>query len=105
GANRLGASALMQGLADGYFIIPHTIGDYLAKLSSPQGARDLTNLREFQEAKAQATQTTTRLLNIKGKKSVDDFHKQLGRLLWDKCGMARNEKGLKEALIKITQIR
>jgi succinate dehydrogenase / fumarate reductase flavoprotein subunit len=102
GANRLGASALMQGLADGYFIIPYTIGDYLAK-GNPQG--DITGSAEFQESQAQVTQKLNRLLNIKGKRTVDEFHRELGRLMWNNCGMARNEKGLKEALVKIPQIR
>jgi succinate dehydrogenase / fumarate reductase flavoprotein subunit len=103
GANRLGASALMQGLADGYFIIPYTIGNYLA--SCQPVADQVTMLPEFQEALAQAKHRIHRLMSIKGRRSVDDFHKQIGRLLWDKCGMARNEKGLKEALSSIPAIR
>lgn len=102
GANRLGASALMQGLADGYFILPYTIGDYLAQntfhhigASHPAVAEALNNVTQF----------TQRLLNIKGTRSVDSIHRELGRLLWDYCGMARNKKGLEHALSKIPQIR
>ncbi|MBI5093093.1 MAG: fumarate reductase/succinate dehydrogenase flavoprotein subunit [Candidatus Hydrogenedentes bacterium] len=102
GANRLGASALMQGLADGYFVIPYTIGHYLAstKLETVGAAHP-----EFAAAEAQAAEMTNKLLNIKGKRTVDDFHRELGLLLWNKCGMARNDKGLKEALRQIPAIR
>lgn len=102
GANRLGASALMQGLADGYFIIPYTIGDYLAGAGF---GRTETKLPEFQDAEKQAKDRTNRLLTIKGKRTVDEFHRELGRLMWDKCGMSRSEKGLKEALDRIPAIR
>lgn len=102
GANRLGASALMQGLADGYFILPYTIGDYLAE--QPLG-RPGTNHPEFQELRRQAEKKTLGLLGINGRKTVDEFHRELGRLLWDHCGMSRSEKGLREALSKIPQIR
>ena len=103
GANRLGASALMQGLADGYFILPYTIGDYLAK-NKPidTGFSDHT---EFRKCESDTKACINKLLSIRGKRSVDDFHRQLGRLLWDQCGMARNAKGLKEALGQISQIR
>lgn len=103
GANRLGASALMQGLADGYFIIPYTIGDYLAQ-TTPAGM-DLTSFPAFREAEGQVVQKVSRLLAAKGKRTADDFHKQLGKLLWDKCGMARNEAGLRQALNQIPAIR
>lgn len=102
GANRLGASALMQGLADGYFILPYTIGDYLSGHKTDKLTPD-TN--EFKESEKQTREKTNRLLTIKGKRTVDEFHRELGKLLWDKCGMARNEKGLKEALDRIPQIR
>ena len=102
GANRLGASALMQGLADGYFILPYTIGDYLAK-NSPRG--DQCTDREFETCELQAQQKIDHLLSIQGKRTVDDFHKELGHWLWDKCGMSRNEQGLNEALKKIVDIR
>lgn len=102
GANRLGASALMQGLADGYFVLPYTIGDYLA--TRPFGQIKGT-LAEFKEAEKQMKERINYLLNIKGKRTVDDFHRQLGKLLWNKCGMARNEAGLKEALKEILKIR
>lgn len=102
GANRLGASALMQGLADGYFIIPYTIGDYLAALKSPAVKIDH---EEFSKAESELTDLTNKLLSIKGKRTVDDFHKTLGRIMWDKVGMARNEKGLKEAIQEIKDLR
>lgn len=103
GANRLGASALMQGLADGYFIIPYTIGDYLAQITPLN--TDISDTSAFEEVEGQVLQKIQRLLSAKGKRSPDDFHKQLGRLLWDKCGMARNDKGLHEALNEIPSIR
>ena len=102
GANRLGASALMQGLADGYFVAPYTLGGYIA--SQKLGKVD-TSHPAFKEAEAQVDSTLKRLLSIKGKRTVNDFHKQLGKLLWEKCGMGRNEKGLTEALEKIPALR
>lgn len=102
GANRLGASALMQGLADGYFVIPYTIGDYFA--TNKFEKIDL-NHPEFEKGMAYAKDKYTRLLNINGKSSVDSFHKRLGKVMWDKVGMARNEKGLKEAIAEIREIR
>jgi len=102
GANRLGASALMQGLADGYFIIPYTIGNYLAQV----GARNNdTGRSEFKEAEDDATARLNKLLSVKGKRSVDSFHRELGHLMIDKVGMARNEKGLTEALRRVPEIR
>ncbi|MEO7934040.1 MAG: fumarate reductase/succinate dehydrogenase flavoprotein subunit [Chthoniobacterales bacterium] len=102
GANRLGASALMQGLADGYFVVPYTIGNYL----SEHGSKKVTTEHpEFQKAVADVKLRTAQLLNIKGKRSPDSFHRQLGLLLWDKCGMGRTEAGLKEALAEIPNIR
>jgi succinate dehydrogenase / fumarate reductase flavoprotein subunit len=103
GANRLGASALMQGLADGYFVIPYTIGNYLAdEIRTPKID---TNQREFVEAEKVVTDRINHFINVKGKHSVDYFHKQLGKIMWDKCGMARNEKGLKEAIQEIRALR
>src|SRR6059036_858537 len=99
GANRLGASALMQGLADGYFILPYTIGDYLAKNKPADGK--LKEHAEFKKCESDIKAQINQLLSIKGKRTVDDFHRQLGKLLWDKCGMARNEAGLKEVLKQI----
>lgn len=95
GANRLGASALMQGLADGYFVIPYTIGDYLATI----GWNDKvgTDHPAFKEAMDGVNERVTKLLNIKGKKTVDEFHRELGHAMWEYCGMARNEEGLKKA--------
>ncbi len=102
GANRLGASALMQGLADGYFIIPNTIGGYLAQGGFSAVATDHA---EFKGCLESATERIRQLLRIRGKRTVDDFHRELGLLMWDKCGMSRNEKGLREALQKIPEIR
>ncbi len=102
GANRLGASALMQGLADGYFVIPYTIGGYLADLK-----RDnvYENHPAFKEAADSVKESVKKLLSIKGKKTVDELHRELGQVMWDNVGMARNEKGLKEAISKIKEIR
>jgi succinate dehydrogenase / fumarate reductase flavoprotein subunit len=102
GANRLGASALMQGLADGYFIIPYTIGDYLARTSY-----DKTPVSHdaFKEAENGVRESVTRLLNIKGNKTVDELHKELGKVMWDYCGMSRNEEGLRKAKGLVKEIR
>jgi succinate dehydrogenase / fumarate reductase, flavoprotein subunit len=102
GANRLGASALMQGLADGYFILPHTIGDYLVQAKLPKVD---AGHAAFQEAEAEVCEKINRLLAIKGKRTVDSIHRELGRLLWDYCGMARNATGLKDALRRIPELR
>ncbi len=102
GANRLGASALMQGLADGYFVAPYTIGDYLAKGGFAPVTEDHPDAIE---AKNAAAGRINALLAVNGKRTVDDFHKELGLLMWDKCGMSRSEAGLKEALKRIPEIR
>jgi succinate dehydrogenase / fumarate reductase flavoprotein subunit len=102
GANRLGASALMQGLADGYFIIPYTIGNYLATAKPATVAADAPAAKE---AVANATAITKKLLNGNGKRTVDSFHRELGKIVWDNCGMARNEAGLKKALAQIPSLR
>jgi succinate dehydrogenase / fumarate reductase, flavoprotein subunit len=102
GANRLGASALMQGLADGYFILPYTIGNYFA---STKQAKVPTSHPEFKRSEEELKRRIGKLLSIEGKRSVASFHRELGKLLWDKCGMARNEKGLKEALQRIPALR
>ena len=102
GANRLGASALMQGLADGYFILPNTINDYLASGTLSKVA---TDHEAFAQAEAAAQEKLDRLLAVQGSRTVDDFHKELGHLLWENCGMARNEKALREALEEIPRIR
>jgi succinate dehydrogenase / fumarate reductase flavoprotein subunit len=102
GANRLGASALMQGLADGYFILPSTIGDYLATAKLAKLDAGHPECRLVQE---EATVLTRRLLEIKGKRTVDSFHRELGRLMWDQCGMARNAAGLRDALARIPALR
>lgn len=102
GANRLGASALMQGLADGYFVLPYTVGDYIAntkldKVTSEQDA--------FKAAKDGVEKEISRMMSIRGGRSVESLHKELGRVMWDHCGMARNEEGLKKALELIPKIR
>jgi succinate dehydrogenase / fumarate reductase flavoprotein subunit len=102
GANRLGASALMQGLADGYFIIPYTMGDYLAGAELPKVGTDHP---AFKEAEAEVKNQITRLLSIKGKKTVLEFHRELGKIMWDYVGMSRNEAGLKHALEAIPKLR
>ncbi len=102
GANRLGASALMQGLADGYFVLPYTIGDYLARGGYEPIAADGGNCRET-EAQVQAD--LKRLLDSNGKRTVDSFHRQLGRIVWENCGMARNEAGLQRAIGEIQSLR
>ena len=103
GANRLGASALMQGLADGYFILPYTIGDYLAnEIMVPKID---TNKPEFEAAEKSVSGRIEKLFNIKGKKTVDYFHKKLGQIMWDNVGMARNAEGLKNAIAEIKKIR
>jgi succinate dehydrogenase / fumarate reductase flavoprotein subunit len=102
GANRLGASALMQGLADGYFVIPYTIGHYLAGVTPGKVKADHD---EFKKSEEDVKQRVHKLLSIDGKRTVDDFHRQLGRLMWEECGMARNEEGLKKALEEIPKIR
>jgi succinate dehydrogenase / fumarate reductase, flavoprotein subunit len=102
GANRLGASALMQGLADGYFILPYTIGNYLASA----GPRPVDAGRaEVREVEASVAGRAKKLLGIKGKRTVDDFHRALGRIIWEYCGMARNRKGLETALQKLPALR
>jgi succinate dehydrogenase / fumarate reductase, flavoprotein subunit len=103
GANRLGASALMQGLADGYFVLPYTIGDYLSK--EIRTGKIPTDTKEFEEAEKEVTERINYFVNNKGSKSADYFHKKLGKIMWEKVGMARNEKGLKEAMAEIKAIR
>ena len=103
GANRLGASALMQGLADGYFVIPYTIGDYLA--GQKPGSRPSTDRAEFKAAEENVTAMTRRLLSIKGKQPVSHFHKRLGKIVWEFCGMARTKEGLEKALKLIPELR
>jgi succinate dehydrogenase / fumarate reductase flavoprotein subunit len=102
GANRLGASALMQGLADGYFVAPYTIGNYFATAKTP---KPNPSQPEFKQGIADAEALTRKFLNINGKRTVNSFHKELGMLVWDKCGMARNELQLTELLAKIPNIR
>jgi succinate dehydrogenase / fumarate reductase flavoprotein subunit len=102
GANRLGASALMQGLADGYFILPYTIGDYFATARS---AKPATTHPEFRRVEEEVEARTHKFLSIKGRRTVTEFHRELGRMMWDKCGMARNEAGLSELLERIPALR
>jgi len=102
GANRLGASALMQGLADGYFIAPATVGDYLAR----EGANTITTESQgFKSTETEVNQKIKRLLNIKGERTPDSFHRELGKLVWAHCGMGRNEAGLKQALEELPKLR
>ena len=103
GANRLGASALMQGLADGYFVLPYTIGDYLA--ADIRTGKIPTNTPEFDEAERVVKERLAHFINNKGTHSVDYFHKKLGKVMWDKVGMARNAEGLKQAIKEIREIR
>jgi succinate dehydrogenase / fumarate reductase flavoprotein subunit len=102
GANRLGASALMQGLADGYFVAPYTLGNYFA---TAKQAKPRTDQPEFKKAASDMQELTKKLLAINGKRTVNSFHKELGTMVWEKCGMARNEKGLKELLAQIPALR
>ena len=102
GANRLGASALMQGLADGYFVIPYTIGDYLATRTPNQVD---TNHESFRATEEEVNSRTKKFFQIKGSQTVDSFHKKLGRIMWDECGMSRRKEGLDEALSKIPRLR
>uniref|UniRef100_UPI0040488EE3 fumarate reductase/succinate dehydrogenase flavoprotein subunit n=1 Tax=Polaribacter sp. TaxID=1920175 RepID=UPI0040488EE3 len=103
GANRLGASALMQGLADGYFVLPYTIGDYLS--NDIRTGKISTDLPEFEAAEKEVQARIDFFINNKGTKSVDYFHKRLGKVMWDKVGMSRNAEGLKEAMAEIKEIR
>jgi succinate dehydrogenase / fumarate reductase flavoprotein subunit len=103
GANRLGASALMQGLADGYFVIPYTIGDYLA--GQKPGSRPSPDAPEFKEAEANVRAMTQRLLGAKGTQPVSHFHKRLGQIMWNYCGMARTKEGLQKALQELPKLR
>src|SRR5579872_5228961 len=102
GANRLGASALMQGLSDGYFVLPYTVGDYVAKnkLEKVDGGAP-----EVRSAEAEVADLTKRLLSIKGKRTVDSFHRELGKIMWEDCGMARNAGGLEKAIGQIRELR
>jgi len=102
GANRLGASALMQGLADGYFILPYTLGHYFVTSREPKPSADHAS---FRAVEAEVAARTARLLAAKGKRTVTSFHRELGRLLWNHCGMARHEAGLQEALRRIPALR
>lgn len=103
GANRLGASALMQGLADGYFVIPYTIGHYFA--SAKPKKITTTDHEAFKQAESEVTDRIKRLLSIKGKRTVDSFHRELGTMMWERCGMARNEAGLQKNLTEIPALR
>jgi succinate dehydrogenase / fumarate reductase flavoprotein subunit len=102
GANRLGASALMQGLADGYFILPYTLPNYLA---GQMGKRPSADSPEFQQAESEVRVRIKKILDVDGKRSLDSIHRELGLLLWDKCGMSRHSRGLREALAKIPELR
>jgi succinate dehydrogenase / fumarate reductase flavoprotein subunit len=103
GANRLGASALMQGLADGYFVIPYTVGNYLAEEIATKPIP--TTHEAFEQTEKAVSDRINTLMNIKGKQTVESFHKRLGRIMWEKCGMARNAQGLQEAIAEIQQLK
>jgi succinate dehydrogenase / fumarate reductase flavoprotein subunit len=103
GANRLGASALMQGLADGYFVIPYTLGNYLA--DDIRTASIPTDHPAFVEAETKASDRINKLMSIKGKQTVESFHKRLGKIIWDKCGMARSTEGLKQAIQEVRSLK
>ncbi len=103
GANRLGASALMQGLADGYFVIPYTLGNYLA--DEIRTASISTDHPSFVETEKSVSDRINTLMSINGKQTVESFHKRLGKIMWEKCGMARNEKGLQEAIVEIQELK
>ncbi len=102
GANRLGASALMQGLADGYFVLPYTVANYLAGVKA--GGLDVDHAA-FREAETEISVRVKRLLGVKGKRTVDSFHRELGKVLWDECGMGRNDAGLRRAIARIPALR
>ncbi len=103
GANRLGASALMQGLADGYFVIPYTVGNYLADEIYSKAIE--TSHPAFAEAEKEVSDRINHLMNVKGSQTVESFHKRLGKIMWEKCGMARNAKGLEEAIVEIQALK
>ncbi|MEI7963927.1 MAG: fumarate reductase/succinate dehydrogenase flavoprotein subunit [Chitinophagaceae bacterium] len=103
GANRLGASALMQGLADGYFVIPYTLGNYLADEIATKSIS--TDHPAFEATEKEVSERIQTLMNIKGNRTVESFHKRLGKIMWDKCGMARNAAGLKEAIVEIQALK
>jgi succinate dehydrogenase / fumarate reductase flavoprotein subunit len=102
GANRLGASALMQGLADGYFVIPYTLGDYLA---GEKQEKISTDHAAFKQAESEVSERIKRLLAINGTKTVDEIHRALGKVVWDECGMARSAEGLKGAIEQVRKLR
>jgi succinate dehydrogenase / fumarate reductase flavoprotein subunit len=104
GANRLGASALMQGLADGYFVLPYTIGDYLSQ-KKPGGAKSGRQAEAFWEATESVQARTKKLLSVKGSKPVSDFHRRLGKILWDQCGMSRTKQGLQKGIDAVRELR
>jgi len=103
GANRLGASALMQGLADGYFVLPYTLGKYLSDdIRTPAIS---TNHEQFEKAEREAKSRVNQLLNNNGNKSVESFHRELGKIVWDNCGMSRNKEGLQKAINDIKNLK
>ena len=102
GSNRLGASALMQGLADGYFVVPYTIGNYLAG-QTPGSVTDSSDA--VKEAKSSVEERIKAIMSVNGSRSADSFHRELGRILWDECGMSRTKEGLEKAISKIPKLR
>src|SRR5260221_2651736 len=105
GANRLGPSALMQGLADGYFIAPYTIGDYLARNAEALKGRPDAGHAEFKRTEAEVSERINKLAAAKGQRTPNEIHREVGRLMWDKCGMARNASGLSDLLKKLPDYR
>ncbi len=105
GANRLGASALMQGLADGYFVLPYTVGNYLAEQGIAAAGTVTTNNASFDEVESDVKERIKKLISVKGKESPRSFHKRLGQIVWDKCGMARDKEGLTDAIKEIQELR
>jgi succinate dehydrogenase / fumarate reductase flavoprotein subunit len=103
GANRLGASALMQGLADGYFVIPYTLGNYLADEIAIKAIS--TDHPAFVQSENEVRERIEKLMNIKGTRTAESMHKRLGKIMWDKCGMARNAQSLREAIVEIQQLK
>jgi succinate dehydrogenase / fumarate reductase flavoprotein subunit len=105
GANRLGASALMQGLADGYFVVPYTVGNYLGELGIAEAGFSDTKNTAFEQVEAEVKQRISQFMNTKGTRSPRSFHKETGQIIWDFCGMSRNQEGLNEAIDKLQKLK
>ena len=105
GANRLGASALMQGLADGYFVIPYTVGNYLGELGISEAGFSNTQADSFEQGEVEVKQRINQFMNTKGTRSPRSFHKELGQIIWNYCGMSRNQAGLNEAIENLQKLK